>query len=78
MEENTKLDKITAMIAENLACDAASITEETNFIEDLGADSLDVELCLAFEDEFGVHIEDEDLPNMRTVSDVLNYIEKAA
>lgn len=74
-----KLDKIKAIIAENLACDAGSITEETNLIEDLGADSLDVvELCLAFEDEFGVHIEDEDLPNIRTVADVLNYIEKAA
>lgn len=74
-----KLDKIKAIIAENLACDEASITEETNLIDDLGADSLDVvELCLAFEDEFGVHIEDEDLPNIRTVKDALDYIEKEA
>lgn len=74
-----KLDKIKAIIAENLACDEVSITEETNLIDDLGADSLDVvELCLAFEDEFGVHIEDEDLPNIRTVKDVLDYIEKEA
>lgn len=70
-----KLEKIIEIVKENLAWDG-EVTLESSLIEDLGADSLDVvELCLAFEDEFGVHIDDEDLPGIRTIGDVLNYIE---
>ena len=68
-------DRIIEIVRENLAYDG-EISESSSLIDDLGADSLDVvELCLAFEDEFGVHIEDEDLPGIRTISDVLNYVE---
>lgn len=68
-------EKIIEIVKENLAWDG-EVELETSLIDDLGADSLDVvELCLAFEDEFGVHIEDEDLPGIKTIADVLSYVE---
>ncbi|SVC47252.1 uncharacterized protein METZ01_LOCUS300106, partial [marine metagenome] len=53
-----------------------SISDDDSFMDDLGADSLDtVELIMAFEEEFGIEIPDEDAENIRTVGDVLKYLE---
>lgn len=69
-------EKIIEIVRENLAYDG-EIGPKSLLIDDLGADSLDVvELCMAFEDEFGVHIEDEDLPGIRSILDVLAYVEE--
>ncbi len=69
-------DKVKEVIVEQLGVDEASVVAEASFIDDLGADSLDtVELIMAFEEEFGVEIPDEDAEKMKTVQDVLNYIE---
>ena len=68
-------DKMKEIIAENLSCDLDKVTMEADLAEDLGADSLAaVELSMALEEEFGVTIADEDLPNMKTVGDLVNYI----
>ena len=69
------LEKMSEMIAEQLNCDAAGITAETSFKDDLGADSLDLfELVMALEDEYSVEITAEDLQNLATVGDVMNYL----
>ena len=69
------LEKIKELAAENLGVDAESITEESSFKEDLGADSLDLfELVMAMEDEFGIEIPTDDLEQIVTVGDVINYI----
>ena len=70
------LDKIKEMVAENLGVDAATITEESSFKDDLGADSLDLfELVMALEEEFGIEIPTEDLEQIATVGDVVKYLE---
>ena len=69
------LDKIKEMVAENLGVDAATITDESSFKDDLGADSLDLfELVMALEEEFGIEIPTEDLEQIATVGDVIKYI----
>lgn len=69
------LEQIKEMVAENLGVDAADVTETSSFKEDLGADSLDLfELVMALEDEFGIEIPTEDLEQIATVGDVINYI----
>ncbi len=69
------LEKMSKMIAEQLNCDASEITSETSFKDDLGADSLDLfELVMALEDEYSVEIPAEDLENLATVGDVMNYL----
>mgnify|MGYP001286665218 CR=1 FL=1 len=69
------LEKIKAVVAEQLDCDIASIKEDSKFIEDLGADSLDVvELVMALEEEFDIEIPDEAAEKILTVADALNYI----
>ena len=71
------LEKMKEIIAEQLNCDAESITPETSFKEDLGADSLDLfELVMALEDEYSVEIPAEDLQNLLTVGDVMNYLKE--
>ncbi|MGP1349331.1 MAG: acyl carrier protein [Stomatobaculum sp.] len=68
-------DKVKQMIAEQLSADAASITEETSFKDDLGADSLDLfELVMAMEDAFNVEIPTDDLEKLLTVGDVMKYL----
>ena len=68
-------EKIISLIAEKLGKKKEQITLKTNLVEDLGADSLDVvELVMTFEDEFGVSLPDEDVSKMRTVEDIINYI----
>jgi len=71
------LEKLKEMIAENLGVDEEKITENSNFKEDLGADSLDLfELVMALEEEYGVEIPTEDLESIATVGDVIKYIEE--
>ena len=72
-------ERVKALIVEQLGVDADEVTPEASFQEDLGADSLDtVELIMAFEEEFGVEIPDEDAEKIRKVKDAVDYIEKRA
>ena len=65
------LDKIREIVVEQLGVDAEQVTPEANFVEDLGADSLDtVELIMAFEEEFDVEIPDTDAEKIKTVQDL--------
>lgn len=70
------LEKIKEITAENLGAEIDNITAETNFKEDLNADSLDLfEMVMALEEEFGVEIPTEDLEQIATVGDVVKYVE---
>lgn len=72
-------EKLKALISEQFGVDIETISAETNIIDDLGADSLDiVELIMLIEDEFMVSIPNEDILNLKTVGDVINYIEDHA
>ncbi|MEJ5256770.1 MAG: acyl carrier protein [Fervidobacterium sp.] len=67
--------KVCEIIAEQLGVDTADVALEKSLTEDLGADSLDiVDLVMAFEDEFGVKISDQDLSKIKTVKDVVDAI----
>ena len=67
--------KIKEVIVEQLGVDAERVRSEASFIDDLGADSLDiVELVMAMEEEFEIEIPDEDAEKLRTVSDVMKYL----
>jgi len=69
-------DKIKQIIVDELGVDEAEVTENARFIEDLGADSLDlVELVMRFEEEFDIEIPDEDAEKIQTVGDAIKYIE---
>lgn len=70
-------DKVKDIIVEQLGVNADQVTPEASFIEDLGADSLDtVELVMAFEEEFGAEIPDEDAEKLTTVGAVLSYLKE--
>ena len=70
------LEKIKNIVAEQLDVDESEVVPEANFVDDLGADSLDLtELIMAMEDEFGLEIDDEEAQNLRTVNDAIKYIE---
>ena len=70
------LEKIAGIIEEKLGLDGVEITAETRFKEDLNADSLDtVELVMAFEEEFGCEIPDEEAEKIQTVQDAVAYID---
>ena len=72
-------ERVKNIIVEQLGVDAAQVAPDTSFVEDLGADSLDtVELVMAFEEEFGVDIPDEDAEQMRTVGDAVKYLKEHA
>ncbi len=72
-------EKVRDIIVDTLSCDADKVTMEASLADDLGADSLDaVELNMALEDNLGVAISDEELANMKTVSDIVNYLEANA
>jgi acyl carrier protein len=72
-------DKVKEIIAKELEVDVKQLTAEAKFIEDLGADSLDiVELVMALEEEFGIDIPDEDADKMKTVGDAMNYLKSHA
>ena len=69
------LEKMKEIIADQLSVDADTITEATSFKDDLGADSLDLfELVMALEDEYSVEIPADDLQQVATVGDVINYL----
>ena len=69
-------DKVRDALAQQFELDPESITLETNLIDDLGADSLDVmELIMSLEDEFGVSISDEDAAQLYTVGRIVDYLE---
>jgi len=69
------LEKMREIIADQLNCEADSITADTSFKDDLGADSLDLfELVMALEDEYSVEIPSEDLEKLATVGDVVEYL----
>ena len=68
-------ENVRDIIVNTLSCDADQVTLETNLFEDLEADSLEaVELSLALEETFGVGIADEDMANIKTVNDIVEYI----
>lgn len=69
-------EKVKKIIAEQLCMPVEKIADDADITKDLGADSLDVvELLMAFEDEFGVSISDEDATKIKTVNDILAYVE---
>ena len=68
--------KVKRMVVDHLGVDEANVTDESNFIDDLGADSLDtVELVMAFEEEFGSEISDTEAEKILTVGDAIKFIE---
>ena len=70
------LEKVKTLISENLEINTDNVTESSSFKEDLGIDSLDLfELVMAMEEEFDIEIPSDDLENMSTVGDVIEYIE---
>ena len=72
-------EKVRDIIVDTLSCDADKVTMEATLADDLGADSLDaVELNMALEDNLGVAISDEELANMKTVGDIVTYLDAHA
>lgn len=70
-------DKVKAIIVDQLGVDETEVSTESSFIEDLGADSLDiVELIMALEEEFEIEVPDEDAEKLATVSDAVEYIKE--
>lgn len=77
MAEKSIEDKVRDIIVEQLSVNPEQVTPEAKFIDDLGADSLDVvELVMAFEEQFSVEVPDEDAEKLQTVGDVIKYIEE--
>jgi acyl carrier protein len=72
-------EKVRDIIVEQLGVNPEQVTPEAKFIEDLGADSLDtVELVMAFEEEFGIDVPDEEAEKLQSVGDVVRYVEENA
>ena len=70
-------ERVKEILLENLGCDEKDIKMETDLIEDLEADSLDiVELSMSLEDEFEIEVSDEDLEKLNTVESIVEYIER--
>ncbi|MCW5936867.1 MAG: acyl carrier protein [Fimbriimonadaceae bacterium] len=69
-------ERVKKVVCEELGVTEAEVKPEASFTEDLGADSLDVvELVMALEEEFGIDIPDDDVPNLKSVGDAVSYIE---
>ena len=69
-------ERVVEIVAEQMGVDKATVTRETSFVNDLGADSLDtVELVMEFEDEFDISIPDEDAEKIQTVGQAIDYVE---
>ena len=76
MADNTE-SKVKEIIINELGVEPEKVTPEASFVEDLGADSLDtVELVMAFEEEFGIEIPDEDAEKLQTVGDAIRYLQE--
>ncbi|MBL4871479.1 MAG: acyl carrier protein [Robiginitomaculum sp.] len=72
------LSRVTKMVVEHLDVEESKVTQKANFIEDLGADSLDnVELVMAFEEEFDIEIPDDAAETIQTVGNAVDFITKA-
>lgn len=77
MADTKCFDKVKDIVVEQLGVEPDEVKEESAFIDDLGADSLDiVELIMAFEEEFGIEIPDEAAEKIKTVQDVVTYIDQ--
>jgi acyl carrier protein len=73
----TKAERVKQMIVEQLGVEISEVVPEANFIDDLGADSLDiVELVMALEEEYNIEIPDDDTEKIETVGDAIRYIEE--
>ncbi|MBA7482717.1 Acyl carrier protein [subsurface metagenome] len=74
MESRERIKKI---LVDRLGVDESKITEDSSFVDDLGLDSLDiVELIMAFEEEFNLEIPDKDMEKIKTVGDLIKYLDK--
>ncbi|RMF66157.1 MAG: acyl carrier protein [Alphaproteobacteria bacterium] len=72
-------ERVKKIVVEHLGVEEAKVTEEASFIDDLGADSLDiVELVMAFEEEFGIEIPDDAAEKIQTIKDAIDYIKEHA
>jgi acyl carrier protein len=72
-------DRIKSIVVDHLGVDDDKVTETANFVEDLGADSLDtVELVLAFEEEFGIEIPDAAAEKIQTIKDAVDFVSSAS
>jgi acyl carrier protein len=79
MSDKSTEERVKDIIVEQLGVNADQVTTDAKFIEDLGADSLDtVELVMAFEEEFGIEVPDEEAEKLQSVGDVVRYIESVA
>lgn len=77
MTDSATFERLRGIIADTLKVDKERVTPEASFTDDLKADSLDlVELIMAFEDEYGVEIPDEDAQKIRTVQQALDYVQE--
>lgn len=79
MAKEEVFDKLKELVVDQLGVEEDEVTMEASMQDDLGADSLDlVDLVMSVEEEFGVKVADEDLENIKTVGDIVNYIEDRA
>ena len=79
MAQEEIFDKLKELVVDQLGVEEDEVTMEASMQDDLGADSLDlVDLVMSVEEEFGVKVADEDLENIKTVGDIVNYIEDRA
>lgn len=70
------LEKLTELLVDELGCEEADVKLEANIIEDLGADSLAVmQLVMALEDEYDIEVPEDDIAKLKTVNDIIKYIE---
>lgn len=72
-------EKVTSIVGDQLGVDREALVPEANLLDDLGADSLDVvELVMALEEEFSIEVPDDDVENIRTIRDIVSYVEGKA